>query len=393
MDAYAKRNLWILNALAFLSSFRLFDPVLAIFIASVTGSYGLAMTALATMHLSASFFEIPTGVFSDRIGRRMTMIYYHVSYALAVFILYFAHTSIWVFIALIVSGFGMAMRTGATTAYIYENLEVLGRVDEFKSQEGARQAIGRWALVISGLLGSVIIYYYDIRTSILIAGFVLGSAGVLSFWLHELGAVQVGKSNIYSHLKEALGRFRTDTTLRDFTIAKVIAIGAANSEYRFRALLFGTIMPDWLVNVLGTTSNIVTGVTMKYSHWIVHKVGFNGVLVVGELIDRALTVVFTLVGTVTSFFTMNFITSAVYGAREIASEDLLQERYSKHERATMGSLVGLGSSLLYAVLSISIGFVADAIGLVYTMLIMQVIMASAAFYFYKGITSRSAGKV
>ena len=383
--AVARRNLRLLNVLAALSSFRLFDPVLPLLIASVTGSYGLAMTGLAMMHFSASFFEIPTGVFSDWIGRRMTMIVYHVSYAGAVIVLYFSYTTPMMYIALIIAGFAMAMRTGATTAYVYENLEILGRVDDFKKQEGSRQALGRWSMVISGLLGTAVIYLFDIRATVLTTAVVLSVAGVMSFWLSELGNERAEVSNVYSYLGEAWKRFRADATLRNLTIGKIIAVGAGNSEWRYRSLLFSLVMPDWLVSGVNTFNHVVSGLSMKYTHGIVHRIGYRGSLVYGELFDRAFTAVCTLLGTVWSFTVMGVVTSAVFGVREIASEDLLQDRYSKNERATMGSILGLGSSLLYATLSIALGFLADVVGLVNTMLIMQVVMAAAAFYFYRAL--------
>lgn len=389
MTNAATRNLRLLNILVFLSGFRLFDPVLPLLIAGVTGSYGLAMTGLALMHVSASVFEIPTGVFSDWIGRRWTMIVYHTSYAGAVFILWLADSTFLIFLALVIAGFGMAMRTGASTAYVYENLEVLGRVGDFKKQEGLRQATGRWALVLSGLLGTVVIYFFDIHATVLATAVVLAAAGVLSFWLKDVRVYHAEESNVYAHLGDAWRQFKSDPILRNITLGKVIAVGAGNSEWRYRALLFSSIMPEWLVSLLNTFNHVATAVANQSAHRVVHKIGYRGSLVFAELFDRAATVALTLVSTVWSFFAMGAITSAVFGVREVASEDLLQERYSKKDRATMGSIVGLGGSLIYATLSILIGFLADAIGLVYTMIVLQFIMATAAYFFYRGLTSRA----
>jgi MFS family permease len=332
------------------------------------------MGVLVAMHVFAGIFEVPTGVFSDRIGRRATMIVYHAAFTIGA--------------AASFLGFGTAMRSGAISAYVYENLESLGKAGEYKKFEGERQALGRWGLVASGILGTGIIYFYDMQTAVLVTIVSYLAAVVLSFWLVEVRALERGKSNVYGDIHDAWRLFTADMSLRNISIGRIIAQGAGNVEYRFRALLFATIMPEWLINFLGMLNNVLTGIAMKYAHTLVHRFGFIGNLVYAEIFVRIATVALTLVQTVWSFALMNIVTSVVFGVREVAAEDLLQERYRPEKRATMGSMVGLGSSIVYAVLGVLIGYLADTIGLVYTVLCMQVFMGTAAWFFYRGITTR-----
>lgn len=393
MEVRASRNLWLLSILTFLINFRVFEGVIAVYFAYVTGSYALAMGALAAMHVFAGLFEVPTGVFSDRIGRRATMIVYHLAFTLGTLVMYLATSAELIFVATAVMGFGMAMRTGAVSAYVYENLETLNRVDSFKKYEGDRQAYGRWGLVASGILGTAVIYFFDIQTAVLITVFAYAASVLLTLWLSDVRVIEKGKGNVYADLSDAWRLFRTDESLRNISLGRIIAQGAGNIEYRFRSLLFTTIMPEWLVNLLGMLNNLITGVAMKYAHSLVKRFGFIANLVYAEIFDRIATATLTLVQTVWSFTAMGMVTSAVFGIREIAAEDLLQERYKPEQRATMGSIIGLGSSIIYAVLGVLIGLMADYIGLIYTMLIMQVIMASAAYFFYYGITARRITQV
>jgi len=385
MEQKAKKNLGLLSILAFLFGFRAFEGVIAVYFAAITGSFTIAMSVLAIMNLSASFFEIPTGVFSDYIGRKKTLIIYYFSGTLAILLYYLANSSALLILGAIIMGFSMAMRSGAVSAFVYENLEVLGKENEFQKLEGHRQALERYALVMSGIIGTVVIFVFDIRAAVLLTLLVLVVALVFSFRLSDIRIHDPKTSNIYASLGEAWRKFRTDKILRDLSIGRMINQGGGNVEYRFRALFLSMIMPEWLVNLFGILNNFISGLSMKYSHKIVAKFGFMRSLVHAEIFDRVTTTVFVVVNSVSSVFAMTIISGVVFGVRQIASEDLLQTQYSKNQRATMGSIVGLGGSLIYGILGIAIGFLADGIGVINTMLILQPILIFSSLFFYRGI--------
>ena len=70
----ALRNIRLLAWFNFCNDFRIYGPVMVVYFAQVTGSYADAAVILAIAKIASSLFEIPTGVFSDKVGRRMTML-------------------------------------------------------------------------------------------------------------------------------------------------------------------------------------------------------------------------------------------------------------------------------------------------------------------------------
>jgi hypothetical protein len=58
------RNVRLLGWFNFLGDFRLYGPLVVIYFAQVTGSYGAATSLLALKMLSSAAFEVPTGVCS-----------------------------------------------------------------------------------------------------------------------------------------------------------------------------------------------------------------------------------------------------------------------------------------------------------------------------------------
>lgn len=386
----AEQNLKLLNILTFLSGFRTYEGVLAIFFATVSGSFALGMTIFAVINLSASFFEIPTGILSDNIGRKKTLLIYYFSGAVAVLIFHLAQSTPVLLLGAITLGFSAAMRSGAISAFVYENLDILGIKDEFKKVEGRRSAIGRYSLVVAGVVGAIIIYLSDIRTAIFLTWIVLVGAFLVSFWLRDIDDFELKKANVYADLSKAWNSFVHDPVLRDLSLGRMIARGAGNVEYRFRALFFAMIMPEWLVNLVGILNNLISGIAMQWTHRVVYKLGILRSLVHIDVLDRFVVSGLVLLNTITSGVIMNITTSIAYGIREIAAEDLLQLRYSKDQRATMGSLVGLGGGLVYGVAAILVGLLADHIGLLNTMLLMQPILLISSFFFYRGIKLATA---
>lgn len=381
----AERNLKLLNVLAFMFGFDAVAGVMAVYFATVAGSVSLGMTALAVMNLSASLFEVPTGVFSDQVGRRKTLVIYYVVIATAFLLFYLADSAAWLMAGTVLMGIAMALKSGTMSAFVYENLEVLGRENEFSKQEGYRQALGRYALMSAALVGSVAIAFYDIRAAVLISLVVYCVGVLVSLGLLDVREDPKLTTNVYARLGLAWKQFRADTTLRDISVATIISRGGGNIEYRFRSLFFALIMPEWLVNLLGMVNNLTSALGMTYAHRLVQRWGFVKTLVQADVLDKIITSICILTRTIPTSFVMNIVSGLMFGMRSVAGEDLLQERYSKDQRATMGSMVGLASSLLYGVLGIGFGLVADKIGIVNTLLILQGILLVATWFYRKGI--------
>ncbi len=385
MYEQASKNLKLLNIITFLHGLRAFDGVVAVYFATVTGSYALGMAALAAMSFSASLFEIPTGLFSDRIGRKLTVIVYGLAMTSSAFLLFLADSALYIFMGAIVNGFAIALASGAISAYVYENLEVMGVESEFRKYEGHRQSLTRYGLVISGLLGALVIYLSEIKFAILITMVATFAASLLSLKLKEIPTVNPRTSNIYSDLKVAWKKFRSDLVLRDISIGRIIDYGGGNIEYRLRSLYFSLTLSDWVVNLLGILSNLIAGVTMKYTDKIVKKFGAMKAMVHFDIFEKIITSFLVFVNNLWSAIGMTTLSAMVFGIGKIAPESILQTRYTREQRATMGSILGLGTSMVYGILGILLGLCADKIGLISTMILMQVLLLSSSYFYYKGI--------
>ena len=78
------KNIRLLAWFNFFLEFRLYAPVAIIYFSKVTGSYALGMSVFSVAMLASAIFEVPTGVFSDMIGRKKTVVFGAVASLLSV---------------------------------------------------------------------------------------------------------------------------------------------------------------------------------------------------------------------------------------------------------------------------------------------------------------------
>lgn len=77
------RNIKILTWQGFFIGFSLWEPIAAIYFSQVSGSYAWGLSIFSIANISGAIFEIPTGIFSDKIGRKYTTILGGLAYTLS----------------------------------------------------------------------------------------------------------------------------------------------------------------------------------------------------------------------------------------------------------------------------------------------------------------------
>lgn len=107
---------------------------------------------------SASYFcvfilEVPSGYFSDRYGRRPTLIFAAVMTLVACALFVVANTFVVLMIAQLMLASRIAFQSGSDSALLYDSLRVLGREDEYTERETIAQKWSMTVLACSCLLG------------------------------------------------------------------------------------------------------------------------------------------------------------------------------------------------------------------------------------------------
>ena len=111
----------------------------------------------AIYYFGVFILEVPSGYFSDVIGRRKTLIISAVSFAASYLLFTLAHPQFGMFaIAQVLLAFGFSFMSGTNTAFYYESLQEQGLEAEFAHREGKVQSYLRYAGGVAALIGGLV---------------------------------------------------------------------------------------------------------------------------------------------------------------------------------------------------------------------------------------------
>jgi MFS family permease len=191
------------------------------------------MSIFSIAQIADAVFEIPTGVLSDRIGRKYTVVLGAVAKLLSL-VCYAAGQSYVVFaIGAIFDGLALAFHSGNNDALLYDTVSELGEKDTCHEHLGKTTSMFYPALTIASLLG----------------GFVASVSFPLIFWLSvipQVGCIIISlrlvepKSHerasrtMYGHLQEAFRLLYTNVQLRRLSVAEIIKISIEDTAFQFR---------------------------------------------------------------------------------------------------------------------------------------------------------------
>jgi len=112
-----------------------------------------AILLAAIFDLSTVILEVPSGYFSDYLGRRLTLIIGMVASAAGCLLLFGSSSFIVFAVAQVLLGAGGAFISGTDTALLYDSLAEEGRQDEIAAQEVRAWRYSYMALAISAVAG------------------------------------------------------------------------------------------------------------------------------------------------------------------------------------------------------------------------------------------------
>lgn len=354
------KNINLLYFVNTLSAFQFYGPIRVIYFVQVTGSYSQAMLIFALDSLFQAILEVPTGIFSDRIGRKKTTIISGIA-ALICLSLWAIGGGFW--ILLTGSLFGAlagALSSGNDEALIFDSLKESGREGQFHEVYGRIGTFTMTAFGISALLGGFLYGMWFEFVFWLSVLFKLISV-LISFYIADPRISDKINSNPYLHLREALQLFVSNPRLRMLSISNAINNSISLSSYQFAPVFINTLWPVWAVGANRSAVHFLSAAGSYISIRVINRFKAFNALVGQFVISRVILLSAYIFPTVFSPVLMA-LTSILFGVGLVSQKKLIQQEFSDHQRATMGSLDSLLTRILIALVSVLFGVMADLIG-------------------------------
>ena len=355
-----RRNIVLFKCLMFFNGLWLFSPLAVVYFDQVTHSYAMAMLAFSLVNISQSLAEIPCGMFSDRISRKMTlmlgalfMCVNMILWAMAGFL-----GAAWLlFAGSVLRGIGLALKSGTDTAMIYESLQEIKKSKLFNQIIANVLSFYQLGALIAAFAATFVTYYFSLQFLVYLA--VVPYAAnliVTALLVNPKSRFERGLSP-KEQLKKSLLVFVKNKKLRRYALLQSFNSSILVSAYRFEPSYYEQLVPIYYVNVARLLQNAMGWISFQLVA-LFNKVGLFKLFcysVFGNSIVKIIGLIMN--NPITPFFCS--LQNLFYGVNSASATTLLQQQYSPSLRATMASVVGLFGNIIMAILGFLFGWAAD----------------------------------
>ncbi|MBI2593861.1 MFS transporter [Candidatus Daviesbacteria bacterium] len=380
-DAGVLKNIKLLTWFSFFIDFRFYYPIAILYFSQIAGSYALGMLVFGVINISQALAEVPTGIFSDFIGRKRTMLLGALTAFFAVFC-YALGFSYWVLIAgAIFEGLAFSFFSGNNEAFLHDTLKEKDMEKEYPKYHGRMSGMTQLAGGISAVAGGVLAFY-SFPLAIWLSLISLGICILITFFFIEPKVVSEKSTNIYNHLTEAVKLFIKNSNLRLLSFSSILSYALGESGWLFRSAFFATLWPVWALGIPQMLGNLGAALGFFAAGRAIGRFGAKRLLIFGSLFAHTANIL--AFGYVTIFSPLLAVLgSPFFGISNTARSSLFQKEFSDKQRATMGSLNSFAGSLFFAVVSFGLGFIADLLSPARGLLILQLLMLVNIFVYWK----------
>ena len=378
-----RRNILLFKLYYLFSAVWPLAALAIVFFQKITGSYAFALGVFSIVNIAQSVAEVPTGVISDKIGRRKTMILSSALTALAYIIFALAGTFAYKYLLIlgaVIWAVADAFASGTDDALMYETMEELNKADEYDIVYARSKTFDQIGMGMGALIAAVVTYFYSLATLAWVS--VAFSVVPIVVCLHFVEPkIHNGEDcTSMKHFIIAIKAFLQNKKLRMLSTIQMLSRGISFAGHRFEGAYFNMLIPTWAVNIARIIKQTCGAISFYIAPYF-RKFGFYRILVASTI---GMTIIKTTAVVLNNFATP-FIQSCVnifWGTTSTAESALLQKELSPKQRATMGSIVSLLGGILSAVIYVLVGVVADTTSVWFAVvaLIASNLFISAGYY-------------
>lgn len=370
-------NIWKLYLLKISKWFMLYMPIIVLFYQSNGLTLQEVMTIQAVYSLAVAIFEIPSGYFSDRLGRRNSLLIGSLLITIHFAVFSCSYTMLGFMLGAVAGGIGGSFISGTDSALLYDTLYILKREKEYLKLEGRTYAVSTFSEAMAAIFGGWLAYQYGLRIPIYIQ-VAIASAGILIAWsLVEPPKQKISQQTTWRDIQKIIKYAFIETKLLRWYIFIGAWVGAATHLLAWftQPYLEKIAFSEQAIGFLWAGFNLTVAFIAFYAHQI-HKIASARVLLI--LIIIGLSIGYLFLG----FYGLEYwglglgLIFMMYGWRGIATpilKDLLNQQTPSHMRATILSLRGFLIRIIYVIAAPFLGYVADVFTIAEAFLIIGVI--------------------
>lgn len=383
-----RRNLTLFKIDNFLSGFWPLSAVAIIYFETITRSYAEAMLVFSIVNLAQSLCEIPTGIVSDKIGRRYSMA--------ATGLLLLGGYLLWavagdagsvplLYAGAALVGCGQAFVSGTDDAFAYETVKELGQTCDFDRVFSQNKSYGELGLAVSAALATAVFYFSSINTLAWVSVVPPLLRAFVAFLYVEPKCVERTKDNAWRHFVKSLRLLLRRPKLIKFALVKSLNYGFNAANWRFAGAYYETLIAPWLINAVRIVQEFMGFVGYRLVR-LVKRRESKKMLFVSLLANALIKLAGVVINTAATPFIM-VSSTLCHGVSSTVENTLLQRQFTDRQRATMGSVVSLFAGFLSVFIFMATGAIADYAS-ARTAIFLLIFMRIAVAFGYKRILGK-----
>lgn len=393
MKTKIRKNINTISLFYFLKNFSPILVILWVYLTEKLGSATLSMSCLSLTYVFSSLSEVPTGILSDLVGRRVTMILGSICKLLSSLVLILAHPMenayfMYVIFAVLV-GLSLSFYSGTDKALIYETLRDLKKKHKFHNAYSKYMSIKRIALSLGALIGGLLASMSYVYTFYLYFVVMIAMTIVTLFFIEPKSLEIDNKSNKdkkskkgLKHFFDALKNMKKNRKLRYLAIGYAIEASLSRVSVEFRQVFLKTIVPLWVIGLARSLKSFVGAVSYWVSGRIIDKFGYYKSLIGVGILYKIITIFAILMANILTPFVF-VITAFLRAPYEVSFASLTQREFSSSQRATMDSVISMVKDFLAALLTFLVGLVSDLISPQFAIIAMMVLSFTSLIFYKK----------
>ena len=359
-----QRNIKLFKIDAFLGGSWPLYALAIVYFEQITHSYALAMLVWSITNLTQTFMEVPTGILSDKIGRRKTLILsaHCVLTAILLWALAGQFNYMWLlFIGAVFWGLCDALLSGTLDALMYETMEELNQKENFPLFYAQTNFWNQFGLAISTLFAAFITYFFSLQTLAWLSLVTMIGQLITAYLFVEPKRVsEQKKTTSMVHFFIAFRRLWRNKRLRFYAWLTLMIESVGEAYTQIEATYFKTIIKDWLINIMCFIKQISGMIGFSVIPYV-KRFGSVKLFFTSVSLNEVLKVIGVVLNNIFSPFIMSLV-NFCWGISTTSKTDILQQEFSPNQRATMQSIIEVAKGIVAAIIMYLFGVLADISG-------------------------------
>ncbi|RLQ93202.1 MFS transporter [Falsibacillus albus] len=347
----ASHNIGVLFWAQFFGTVSFLQPVITLFYMERGLDPGNIFIVMMFWSGAVLIGEVPTGVFADRFGPKVSFITGSTIKMLSIFILFFAKEPWVFFLYSALNGLSVTFFSGADEALVYESLKITGEQGAMDKAMGKIQSAGFISMIAAVLFGSY--FAKDLQNHEFIILIALGLVFqfielILLFFIRKPDVDIQYRENPFHQIGEGVQAIKKAPQLLvmflNITLVFIPA-GAVFSNFD-QPFLTGAGLPVYMIGVIYSIAAFIAFAASRSIGWMTGKysriflLNLTGAAAVGGLLLAVISGNNLLMALV-SFFILRFVRAIRYPIYSQLSNDLIPSDV----RATSISLLSILDSV------------------------------------------------